>query len=144
LKLLKNLLGLGLLASLSIACGGSPLGERTITVPLEYEGTDFGPDTATGTAVINTMTGQVDITVTGLDILPATDEYEGWLAGGGEDPQSTAKFSVDASGNGTSTITLGDISESTYERVVLTVEPVPDPSPGPDPRHSIGGNIPAE
>lgn len=144
MTLSRRLLSLATLSILAVGCGGDPLGSRTITVPLVYEGTTHGPETATGEAIIDTVTGQVDLVVNGLEILPATDEYEGWLAGGGEDPQTTGKFNVDANGDGTSTITLGDISERTYERVVLTVEPVPDPSPGPDSRHSIGGNIPAE
>ena len=132
----------GLCLIVAAGCSGEPLESRTITVPLADEGAEFGPETATGQAVIDTDTGHVAITVMGLEALPATDEYEGWLAGGGEDPISTGKFNVDENGNGSSEITLGDITESTYERVVLTVEPVPDPSPKPDPRHSIGGNIP--
>jgi hypothetical protein len=85
-------------------------------------------------------TGQVDISVTGLPQL-VDEVYEGWLAGGDEDPISTGRFTTDADGQGSSTIVLGDISDRTYERVVLTVEPDPDPSPAPDPRHSLVGTI---
>ncbi len=142
MKTSATLLGLIAIAALSIGCAGDPLGSRVIKLPLADEGAEFGPATATGTATIDTNTGEVTLTVTGLEILPATDEYEGWLAGGGEDAQTTGKFSVDASGNGTSTMTLGDLTNAAFERVVITVEPIPDPSPGPDSRHSIGGNIP--
>ena len=124
------------------ACA-SELGERVIEVELGHEGdsTDIGPTTATGLAVIDTVSGQVDITVQGLPMLDG-EEYEGWLAGGGESAVSTAKFNTDENGDGSSSIIFGDISTRTYERVVLTVEPIPDPSPDPDPRHSIGGDIP--
>ena len=124
------------------ACAGEELGERAIDMDLIYEdSTNWGPMDATGSATIDTVTGEVVITVQGLPAL-TEDEYEGWLAGGGEDPISTGKFNTDENGDGSSSITLGDISQDTYERVVLTVEPVPDPSPGPDSRHSIGGFIP--
>ena len=133
-----------LLLAVPMACGddGTPLGERSFDVPLAWaDDSNWGPMDATGLASINTVTGQVDIQVQGLPML--TDElYEGWLAGGGEDPISTAKFNTDDTGTGSSTILLGDISTRTYTRVVLTVEPEPDPTPKPDPRHSIGGPIP--
>jgi hypothetical protein len=129
------------------ACGGddgTALGKRQITIPLSYSddvGSNHGPKDATGTAIIDTVTGKVTITVSGLPKLDK-DRYEGWLAGGGEDPISTAKFNTDDTGVGSSDITLGDISGRTYATVVLTVEPEPDPTPKPDPRHSIGGKIP--
>jgi len=124
------------------ACTGEPLGERTIEMTLGYEdSTNWGPMDATGTATIDTRTGQVDITVAGLPAL-TDDAYEGWLAGGGEDATSTGVFNTDANGAGGSTIVLGDLTEATFERVVITVEPVPDPSPSPDSRHTIGGDIP--
>jgi hypothetical protein len=129
------------------ACGddeGTALGKRQITVPLAYgEGSNHGPKDATGTATIDTVSGKVTITVSGLPKLDA-DRYEGWLSGGGEDPVTTAKFNTDDTGVGSSDITLGDISGRTYTTVVLTVEPEPDPSPAPDARHSIAGRIPAD
>lgn len=140
------------LGSFSFACGGSELGARTITVPLVHEdgtnaydgNSDYDPNAAMGSATIDTVTGEVTVTVQGVPMLGATDIYEVWLAGGGEDPTSAGLFNTDTGGAGTSAATLGDISGRTFERVVLTAEPVPDPSPAPDPRHSIGGNIPSE
>jgi len=133
---------IGIATLLLVGCAGEPLGERFIEMDLAYEdSTNWGPEDATGTATIDTVTGEVVITVQGLPML-TEDDYEGWLAGGGEDAESTAKFNTDANGDGSSTIVLGNISERTWERVVLTVEPIPDPSPSPDSRHSIGGFIP--
>lgn len=128
---------------LTAACSSAePLGERTITVELMHEeSTNWGPEDATGTATIDTTTGEVTLQVAGLPVLDV-DVYEGWLAGGDEEPLSTGRFNVGEDGTGTSTMVVGSLVDTTYARVVLTVEPEPDPSPGPDPRHSIGGNIP--
>jgi len=131
-----------ILMTLGLAGCGSELGEDVYTVDLAcVDDCNHGPSqNGMGTATVDGATGQVDITVTGLPQL--TDElYEGWLAGGDEDPISTGVFNTDSDGAGSSTIVLGDISDRTYERVVLTVEPDPDPSPEPDPRHSLVGNI---
>ncbi len=143
---------LTILTTLLAACGGDALGERMITVPLAHEdGTNayendanYDPNAATGTASIDTVTGTVTVMVTGVPMLEATDIYEVWLAGGGEDATSAGLFNTDANGAGMVSATLGNISERTFERVVLTVEPVPDPSTAPDSRHSIGGNIPTK
>lgn len=138
---MKNILGIAALITLLGACG-SQLGEQMVEVPLSYDhGSNYGDQDATGLALIDTETGQVDITVEGLPML-TDEEYEGWLAGGGDTATSTAKFNTDADGNGSSSITLGDITLRTWDRVVLTVEPNPDPSSSPDSRHSIGGDIP--
>jgi hypothetical protein len=137
-----------MVAGLALAgCGGdddgTPLGDRTVNLDLSYYSrSDYGPQDATGTAVIVTKTGQVDVTVQDLDMLDG-EMYEGWLAGGGETPISTGKFNTDASGAGSSTIALGDITTNTYAFFLLTVEPEPDPTPDPDPRHSIGADIPS-
>ena len=144
ISLLLFLLALPLAAACGDDGGGDALGTRQITIPLTYGpgGGNWGPQDATGTAEIDTATGLVEIVVTGLD--PLTDDrYEGWLAGGGEPALSTGRFNTDASGAGSSTINVGDLSQRTYAFVVLTVEPEPDPSPDPDSRHSIGGDIPA-
>jgi hypothetical protein len=133
---------LGVLAlSLCLTGCGSELGSDSYQVALSYTGgSNHGPTDASGTAVINGGTGQVDIDVSGLPTL-AGDVYEGWLAGGDEDPLSTGRFNTDANGTGSSSITLGDLSSRTFENVVITVEPEPDPTPAPDPRHSIEGPI---
>lgn len=133
-----------LAAFLSVGCSddAEPLGERTVNVNLAYgSGSNHGPKDATGVAYVVTRTGVVEIDVVGLPKLE-NEVYEGWLAGGDETPISTGRFNTDDQGMGSSSIALGDISDRSYERVVITVEPEPDPDPGPDPRHSIEGNFP--
>jgi hypothetical protein len=129
-------------AAITIAGCGSELGEDTYTVALTCadDCTHAPSQGGTGTAIVEGATGQIDIAVEGLPALTG-EVYEGWLAGGDEEPISTGRFNTDASGVGSSSFALGDISDRTYERVVLTVEPEPDPSPAPDSRHSIGGDI---
>ena len=130
------------LSAFAWGCGADELGEKQVRVELAYGGgSNWGPKDATGVAGLSTSTGLVEIDVVGLPALTG-EVYEGWLAGGDETPISTGRFNTDANGLGSSTITLGDISSRTYERVVITVEPEPDPSKGPDPRHSIEGSIP--
>lgn len=130
------------------ACGeegatGPVIGERTVNVVLSYQGSsNHGPMDASGTAVVNGTTGQVDITVMGLPTL-TDDLYEGWLAGGGETPLTTGTFNTDENGDGSSTIVIENLAARSFTKVVLTVEPSPDPDPAPDARHSIEGPIPA-
>lgn len=124
-----------------VGCG-SELGTERYEVSLSC-GDDCNhvpSQSGSGSALVDGATGEVFITVRGLPQL-GDEMYEGWLAGGDEEPVSTGRFDTDAQGMGSSTYLLGDISDRTYERVVLTVEPEPDPDPGPDPRHSIGGEI---
>ena len=129
-------------AAILLAGCGSELGTETYAVSLSCgDDCNHAPSqSGAGSATVDGSTGRVDISVQGLPTLEG-DVYEGWLAGGDEDPISTGRFNTDAQGAGSSSILLGDISDRTYERVVLTVEPEPDPDPGPDPRHSIGGDI---
>lgn len=122
--------------------GDEELGSKQVNVNLAYgSGSNHGPKDATGVAYLDTSNGLVEIDVVGLPELQ-DERYEGWLAGGDEDPISTGRFNTNAEGIGSSSIKLGDISNRTYERVVITVEPEPDPTPAPDPRHSIEGAIP--
>jgi len=132
---------LSFLATLLLTGCGSSLGNETYEIALAYgEGSNHGPQDATGSATVSGGSGQVDIEVRGLPTLSA-ERYEGWLAGGGETALSTGCFNTDADGGGSSTIVLGDISGTSFEKVVITVEPEPDSDPGPDPRHSIEGPI---
>jgi hypothetical protein len=136
-----------LVATFALACddstGGAKLGDRQLTIPLSYlDGeSNAGPTDATGSASVDTTTGRVEIVVEGLPKVPG-EAYEGWLAGGGESPVSTGVFRTDASGGGASEITLGDLSGTSYTKVVITIEPDPDTDPAPDARHSLAGFIP--
>lgn len=126
-----------------VAC--SDLGEGTFEVPLSYlDGeSNFGSQDGTGTAVIESETGGVDIEVHNLPALSG-EVYEGWLAGGLETAVSTGRFNTDGNGDGMSSIVLGNISMDNFTKVVLTVEPEPDSDPGPDSRHSLAGEIPKD
>ena len=147
MRRLMTLSFLVLVAVVSVACdsadSAATLGARTVTVPLSYlEGeSNAGATDGTGEAVINTVTGRVEIVVEGLPDVPG-DAYEGWLAGGGETPVSTGVFRTDASGAGASEIDLGDLSDRSFTKLVITIEPDPDPDPAPDARHSLAGFIP--
>lgn len=141
--MIKQAMATALAGTALLAAGcGSELGEESYTVSLScVDDCNHVPSQAgAGSAMVNGGSGQVDITVQGLPMLTG-EVYEGWLAGGDETPISTGRFTTDDQGMGSSSILLGDISDRTYERVVLTVEPDPDPDPGPDPRHSLVGDI---
>lgn len=129
--------------ALAAACDGEPLGERSITVGLGFsDHTNFGPETATGTAVIDTPSGRVELAVSGMPRLDG-DRYEAWLRGGGERPLSLGTFNTTEQGAATLVTAVGDLREETFERVAITVEPDPDPDPGtPDVRETISGDIP--
>lgn len=133
-----------LLASAALGCSsGEPLGDAQYEVKLSSKADDFDhppSKDSTGKAYIDTTTGLVEIFVEDMPALPG-QAYEGWLAGGDEDAVTTGVIELGASGFGSSEIVLGDISDLTYERVVITVEPDPDDDPGPDLPHSISGKI---
>lgn len=132
------------LVALVAACDGEPLGDRSINVALGYsDRTNFGPETATGTALIDTASGRVELSVAGMPQLAAGDLYEGWLRDGGEDPQSLGTFNTSATGAAIQIANLGDLTAATFARVVVTVEPDPDGDPDvPDVRETITGEIP--
>jgi hypothetical protein len=134
---------LAIAIALLAGCDGEPLGERTISVALGYgDRTNFGPESATGSAIIDTPSGRVELTVSGMPPLDG-DLYEGWLRGGGEDPRSLGTFNTTAAGAAVHVVNLGDLREATYTRVVVTVEPDPDGDPEvPDVRVTIAGEIP--
>jgi hypothetical protein len=131
------------LVGLIAGCDGETLGERTFNVGLGYDdGTNFGPETATGSAIVDTPTGRVELSVSGMPRLDG-DLYEGWLRGGGEDPTSLGTFNSSETGAAIHVATLGDLREATFERIEVTVEPDPDGDPEvPDVRVTIGGDIP--
>jgi len=139
----KSISTASFVALFAAACG-SPLGTDPYTASLICgDGCNHDPSAGgMGTAFVDPVTGQVEIEVSGLPQLEG-EVYEGWLAGGYvfNSPIATGRFNVDENGDGSSSIFLGDITEQTWDTVVLTVEPDPDPDPGPDPRHSIGGPL---
>lgn len=139
---MRSLLALALAAL--VGCDGEPLGDRTITVGLGYQDeTNFGPETAVGTATIETSTGRVSLEVRGMPRLEG-DQYQLWLTGGGEDRLPVLVFNTSEQGAASVAATLGDLRERTFEVLEITVEPDPDPDPDPSPRRTIGGDIPVD
>ena len=75
--------------------------------------------------------GTLTLNISGLGDLGTAALYEGWIIVGGN-PVSTGTFSVNSNGmlSQTSfTVSSSDLSNAT--KFVLTIEPVPDPSPNP-------------
>ncbi len=141
----KNLTIATLALSMTLVACGSDLGPGEFEVPLTYlDGeSNYGPEDATGVAFINSETGLVTIEVVGLPTLTG-ELYEGWLAGSLTTPLSTGTFNTDGNGEGMSRIEVGNIVEDNFSKVVITVEPDPDPDAAPDSRHSLAGEIPKE
>jgi hypothetical protein len=136
--------GLWMLGGLFGCSSGDPLGARDITVTLDSKADDFDhpeSEKGKGRATIDTRTGDVFIVVENMPQLVG-EQFEGWLAGGDESPVSTGLIPIDDDGMGHSSALLGSLTESTYDRVVLTVEPDPDDDPEPAGIHSLSGDIP--
>ncbi len=86
-------------------------------------------------------TSELTLNISGLKDLGSTAKYEGWLLVGGT-PKSTGKFTVDASGQLSSTkftVNQSDLNSAT--KFILTIEPEPDPDAAPSSVHLIAGNF---
>ena len=84
---------------------------------------------------------QVHLKVDGLIDLGPEAIYEGWLMVDGL-PVSTGTFTVDADGVQSQTYFPTMVSSlDAVTAFVLTIEPVPDPSPMPSPVHVLGGDF---
>jgi len=111
---LKSLLvaGLGLSALFMTSCGDDELATENLT-----------------------------LNISGLEDLGSNAIYEGWIMVDGT-PQTTGTFSVDGSGNLSQTsfaLNSEDLEKATA--FILTVEPVPDPSPAPSDVHILAGDF---
>ncbi len=91
-----------------------------------------------GSGVVTAET--LELRFNGLEDLGAAAVYEGWLIVDGA-PVTTGTFSVDGSGVPSArAFDVGDAlgRASTF---VLTIEPNPDPNPGPSDIHLVGGDF---
>lgn len=83
----------------------------------------------------------LNLNISGLEDLGSDAIYEGWLIVNGA-PVTTGTFSVDGSGNMSSTsfsVNASDLEDaSTF---VLTIEPVPDGNPAPSDVHVLAGDF---
>jgi hypothetical protein len=81
------------------------------------------------------------LSINGLTDLGASAQYEGWILVNGT-PISTGTFTVDGSGTLSQTafsILSTDLSAATA--FILTIEPIPDPSPNPSDVHILAGDF---
>lgn len=102
---------------------------------------NWGPETATGTATVAVGEGNVTVKVQGLPQL--TDaRYQVWLMPREGEPVAVGKFNVAGTGSTEFKATNLKLPEVTYKLLVITVEPDPDPSPQPDRRRSLVGRFP--
>jgi hypothetical protein len=83
----------------------------------------------------------LNLSISGLEDLGSDAIYEGWLIVNGA-PVTTGTFSVDGSGNMSSTsfsVNASDLEDaSTF---VLTIEPIPDSDPAPSDVHVLAGDF---
>jgi hypothetical protein len=87
------------------------------------------------------QTGNLMLNINGLGDLGSAAFYEGWIIVNGN-PVSTGTFSVNSSGQLSKTsfsVNTSDLSSAT--KFVLTIEPVPDPSPNPSGVKIIAGTF---
>ena len=86
-------------------------------------------------------TGDLNLTITGLEDLGSDYAYEGWLIVGGN-PVSAGVFNVDSSGDLSQTsfsIDKSDLDNATG--YVITIEPSPDNDAGPSEVHILSGEF---
>ena len=107
--------------------------------------------TTTGTAIISDDIALGDsITIEMIDVpaLPSDQAYEGWLVSDDGTPKSLGILSV--SRDGEITHKFGALSDGytgenlidTYNKVVISIEPVPDDDPAPAAEKPFGHEIP--
>ncbi len=79
--------------------------------------------------------------INGLEDLGPTAIYEGWVIVDGS-PVTTGTFTVDENGNmSTNEFTVDDKDLKNATRFVLTIEPIPDPTPAPSAVHIVAGDF---
>lgn len=92
-------------------------------------------------STVKPTTSSLSLNLSGLDDLGASAVYEGWIMVDGS-PKSTGTFTVDASGTPSETsfmVETEDLNSATA--FILTIEPLPDPSPTPSSTHIIAGDF---
>jgi len=102
---------------------------------------NWGPETASGTAIVATGEGFVTLKVQGLPRLNDA-RYQIWLTPREGEPIAVGKFNVDATGRADFKATGLKLPATVYKLLIITVEPEPDPNPQPDARRSLAGRFP--
>ncbi len=122
-----------------VAANGSP-----IKVFLNYlpEFSTYGPTDAKGVALISIGEAWVDLSADGLPQL-SDALYEAWVVNAQtEEMVSLGKFNADAQGHVAYYAELDELPIADYRYFIISVEPVPDPSPLADARWTIAGIFP--
>lgn len=107
---------------------------------------NWGPQDATGQAVVAVGDGRVDLEVRGLPSLP-DEVYWAWLVPADQEaPVAVGAFRTDATGRGSLHVTLDDLPYLTYRLLLITLEPATEGVPGvprePGGRRALAGRFP--
>lgn len=134
---------IGIVVGLSVAwpvtANGAP-----IKIFLNYlpEYSNYGPNDATGVALVSIGEAWVDIEVDGLPQLSG-QSYEAWLVEAETNTMiSLGKFNSDSTGQVKYHAEFEQIPELDYRYFVISVETDPDPAPEADARRTIAGVLP--
>ncbi len=103
---------------------------------------NWGPQRATGRAVVALGDGEVTLEVNGLPRLVG-EQYQVWMER--EDTREwvpVGTFNSDENGVGKLYVISDEIPYTTYRLMVITVEPAPDPDPEPSGKVSLIGRFP--
>lgn len=139
--ILKWFIGILTLLSVAwpVAANGAP-----IKIFLNYlpEISNYGPNDATGVALISIGEAWVDLEVNGLPQLNG-QLYEAWLVEAETNAMiSLGKFNSDPTGQVKYHAEFEQIPELDYRFFVISVETDPDPGPEVDARRTISGVFP--
>lgn len=130
---------IGLLTAATTLANGKP-----VRLFLNYlpETSNWGPQTASGSAVVGVGDGFVQLTVQGLPRLEG-ERYTVWLVPQeGETWVRIGDFNMEAGQEGNFGWSPEDFPYQEYRLIVLTVEPDPDPDGQPGSRISLVGHFP--
>lgn len=137
----KWLIGILTMLSLAwpVAANGAP-----IKIFLNYlpEFSNYGPNDATGVALVSIGEAWIDLEADGLPQLSG-QFYEAWLVETETGAMiSLGKFNSDPAGHVTYHAEFEQIPELDYRYFVISVETDPDPGPEADTRRTIAGVLP--
>ncbi len=107
---------------------------------------NWGPQDATGQAVVAVGDGRVDLEVRGLPSLQ-DEVYWVWLVPADQEaPIAVGAFRTDATGRGSLHVALDDLPYLTYRLLLITVEPARESAAGvpqePGSRRALAGRFP--
>jgi len=141
ISLLVIVAALSIIFAIPVSANGAPV---TIFLNFMPEVSNWGSQSATGTAVVAVGDGEVALEVTGLPRLE-NEHYEVWLESReARELFSVGKFNVDQEGVGRLYVLLDTLPYQEYRMLLISVEPDPDPDPTIGNRKSLAGLFPNE